>query len=177
MDFDTFRQQHTSWWEPKAVGRAAARWERAIPIAAAAAVSHTIGGGRHVVASATRCGQLYQAQLDTGLAFTTASCNCPDITAPWGWCKHALAAYIARAERRTVPMEKLCCPACGVALKVEISPTGAATTTHQAEVQDHRPRCPVHHDARQGQRGLYCPHREGGRWCQWQYPASKQKAA
>jgi hypothetical protein len=178
VDFETFRQQHASWWEPKAVGRAAARWQRAVPIAQRGAVSHQLGQGRHLVASC-RCGSpVYQVQVQTGLAFTTASCNCPDITAPWGWCKHALAAFIARAEGRTVPVEKLCCPACGVPLAVEISAAGAVATQPVQHQEDHRPRCPAHQDARQGKHGLYCPHRAAdGSWCQWVYPASKRKAA
>ena len=177
MKFEEFYQEQCGHWTPLDVGNVARRWERALQLTATYGVTPT--GGAYSVPSQSGSGKLYV------VAFSQAgapSCTCPDASketarsAPWGWCKHALAALMLSRNGK----------GSGQAQPEYQEPEEPPDPADLADPQE-RPatapyrasRCPLagHRQPNRGRYGLYCPTPVGDGWCKWTDKPRKEKAA
>jgi len=174
MTFEDFYQTHCAFWQAIDVGRAARRWERALDLIRAKAVEER--DGRYGVASQNQQGVRYAVTFGQQGA---PSCTCPDATkatatsAPWGWCKHALAALMLSCNGKARPRPEYQEP--------EEPEDPADLSDPLPPTQPYRAvRCPVagHKQPKTGRYGLFCPTKlNDGSWCKWTASTRKEQAA
>jgi len=172
MKFEEFYQERCAFWRPIDVGHVARRWDRALALLQAKAVEPVEGG--YTVASQTQNGVAYSVTFQGN---GQPSCTCPDATketatsAPWGWCKHALATLLYTRNGKAQHQEPPEPP----------DPAELADPQEKPPTAPYRAvRCPLagHNAPKQGNYGLYCPTRlNDGSWCRWTDSPKKQAAA